>query len=139
MKRTAIFTAVLILLIVCICGCTPKKQTQSGTTTTTVNQPSSDDQLSADKALSFTKDSDTLKIKVTLPECAKKEVSLILITDPKYQYNWEEDPASRLIEIGQLRLDSNGEGSIELKLKNPSQKCYLCLTAPAGNCILEVK
>ena len=139
MKRTAIFTAVLLLLIVCTCGCTSKKQTQQGTTTTTANQPSPENRLNADKVLSFTKDSDTLKIKVTLPECAKKEVSLILITDSEYQYNWEEDPASRLIDIGQLRLNNNGEGSMELKLKNPSRKCYLCLTAPAGNCILEVK
>ena len=139
MKRTVIFTVVLILLISCICGCTSKKQTQSGTTTTTVNKTSSEDLLNADKALSFTKEEETLKIKVTLPECGGKEVSLILITDPEYQYNWEEDPSSRLIDMGQIKLDNNGEGSIELRLKSGSEKCYLCLTAPSGNCIAEVK
>ena len=139
MKKALFYALLLIIVITSTVSCTFGNKNQAEATEGSSDDAPQSTLLDADKVLSFTKDADSLQIRVSLPECAGENISLILITDPSYQYSWEDEPATKLIDMGQLSLDQSGAGNGVLKLKSENEKCYLCLTSSAGSCIVEVK
>lgn len=78
-------------------------------------------------------------VNITLSECAGKEVSLLALSNPQYQYTWSENTETCLSDISQITLDKDGKGTLEIKLKNTGETAYIILTAEVGNYIAEVK
>lgn len=137
MKKTIICICAVLLACGILCGCKGKDQPDGNTVTTAaVENP---DAVPADGIMSCTKSGDSVTVDITLSECAGKEVSLIVISDPQYQYTWSENAEVCLSDIGQVALDKDGKGTFELKLKNSSETAYIILTAEVGSYIAEVK
>lgn len=148
MKKILICT--LLLAACMLAGC--KSKTQPGSTETDVLTSTAPVSLSetspagttpiptlpADGVLSCQRSGDTLLVNVTLPECAGGEVSLLALSDPQYQYSWSENPDA-LLDIGQITLDSQGNGTLTLKLKSATEPVCVILTAASGSYTMEVK
>lgn len=143
MKRVLLLIlAALMIGLLSGCGSTPATTTTAppAATTPAPTEPGETDLplLSADGVLSCTRDGDSVAVTVTLPDAADKEVSLIALTDAAYRLNWWENHHARLSDLGQLKLDNAGKGTLTLQLKENTASFCLILTAPCGAYLLEV-
>ncbi len=128
-----------LLLVVCgvLCGCKGKEQPENSTAATTEKEKPA--ATPADGIMSCTKNGAAVTVNITLTECAGKEVSLVAILDPQYQYTWSENASACLSDIGQICLDKDGKGTHTLTLKAENEPVYIILTAESGSYISEVK
>lgn len=141
MRKNAIILGVCLLAVCLLGGCNkdpaPADPATAQSTTATA-RPERPEALPAEGVLSCERTGDTVSIRVTLAECAGEEVSLLALCDLAYQYTWWENPDACLSDLGQLLLDDQGEGNLELKLKGNEGRVYILLTASCGYSVAEV-
>ena len=143
MKRISLL--ILSLLTVAFltgCGSEAVQATDPPTTTIPASteevDPSALPLFSADGVITYTRTENSLSISVTLAKAAGQEVSLIALTDAAYRLNWWENSHAQLSDLGQIKLDEAGKGSLTLQLKENTTNFCLILTAPEGAYLLEV-
>lgn len=79
-----------------------------------------------------------MKVQLTAASLAKKEISLVLIKDPSYQYTWSEDTEGRLCDLAQICLDDKGEGTVTLQLGDAATAYLVVSTEDGLSTILTV-
>ena len=143
MKRLSLFILAL-LTAASLMGCNSEVSDTTPPQTTSppaVTDAPSDTALPlspADGVLSYTRTENSLTVKVTLADAKDQEVSLIALTDAAYRLSWWENDHAQLSDLGQLRLDASGNGTLTLQLKENTNAFCLILTAPTGAYLLEV-
>ncbi|MBS6475641.1 MAG: hypothetical protein KH354_06635 [Clostridiales bacterium] len=118
MRKTIIRICAVLLLCSILCSCKPDENKG---------------------IMTCLKSGNSVMVNITLSECAGKEVSLLALSNPQYQYTWSENMETCLSDISQIALDKDGKGTLEIKLKSSSETAYIILTAEVGNYIAEVK
>ena len=145
MTRKIAMLCALLLMAGTLAGCkkTPDTTNLPAQQTTTTSQPVQQNvpyaPKPADGVLSCKRDGKSVAVTVSLPDCAGEEVSLIAISDPEYQLSWWENTDACLSDLGQIKLDDKGQGTLTLTLKSESDSVYLLLTASGCAYISEVK
>jgi hypothetical protein len=152
MKKFAIMLLVGVALVslLALCSCSEDNGTPTTTAppqdtthttpavTTAAPAPEHPAPQPAEGVLSYQKEGESITAYVTLPKCAGEAVSLLLLTDLRYQYSWAEAPDACLSDLGQLTLSSSGEGSLTLTPKTTDAPLYLILSTSCGSYAMEV-
>lgn len=143
MRKSLVILCGVLLLACVLAGCNKEPQNNDATrgtsVTTTVKAPAhAYDPQPGDGVLSCKRNEQQVEITVSLPDHGGEEVSVIAITDPKYQLTWWENADACLSDLGQIKLDDKGQGTLTLTLKSQSDSAYVVLTAKDCAYITEV-
>lgn len=146
MRKNAIVLGACLLAVCLLGGCGNDSVSADLTTVSVENtkvpgteQSKQPEQLPAEGVLSCERTENTVRVSVTLAKHAGEEVTLLALCDPAYQYTWWENPDACLSDLGQLSLDDQGKGVLELRLQSNANPVYILLTAPDGYYVVEVK
>ena len=149
MKKPIAILLVLLLALSFLTACQGKKTTSEPQSPTTpeegsvldiVPSPSASDPSEEKSSLSplpenvdisAKKEGSSVAVRLSLPDAAGKEVSLVILTDLSYRYSWAEHQEA-LCDLAQVRLDDKGEGTLTMQLNNENDPFYLIVTAADG-------
>ena len=152
MKKALILCLALLVLLPVLGSCGNKKTTDSplssdpesigsltegSSPSTSEDAPQIPTPSPADGVLACTKDGKALKVTITLESDKKRTVSLLLLDDATYAASWAQHP-EHLIDLDEVTLDDQGQGTLTLHLKDEAAPCHLILTAESGNYSLKV-
>ena len=137
----------IILLSVCILSCSCNKQTENTTTVpnteTETTAPSENTETTTMTDVAdfgadtfFKRNGDILSVEFKNKEYADQQLSVLVLKDAKYIDSWKDNP-DVVINIGQLTLDDNGEGSVELLASSEYEEVYVCISAQDGKNVSE--
>ena len=84
----------------------------------------------------FKRNGDILSVEFKNKEYADQQLSVLVLKDGKYIDSWKDNP-DVVINIGQLTLDDNGEGSVELLASSEYEEVYVCISAQDGKNVSE--
>ncbi|MBP3321855.1 MAG: hypothetical protein J6M12_05840 [Clostridia bacterium] len=162
MKKTIILCLALLLIIPVLGGCSKKKTTDTPEPESPSIQSSAQESVKedspskepsdapsdskehstseptpADGVLSTDKSGKTLTVKITLADQKNEQVSLVLLDDLSHKADWSENP-EHLIDLAQLTLNEQGEGTVTLQLKDENAVCHLLLTTTKGSYSVKI-
>ena len=153
MKKLTATLLILLLALLLLAGCQSKKTTSEPSVSDTpeessvsdiapspsvpsVSEPSKEkvslSPLPENVDISAKKEGTSVTIRLSLPDAAEKEVSLVILTDLSYRYSWAENPEEGLCDVAQLALDDKGQGEASLYIKNATDTFYLVVTTADG-------
>ena len=143
MRKSLIILCGGMLLACILAGCNkvPQKNdaTQGTSVTTTVKAPAlAYDPQPGDGVLFCKRSGNQIEVTVMLPDHVGEEVSLIALTDPMYQLTWWENADACLSDLGQIKLNDKGQGTLTITLKSEINTAYVVLTAKDCAYITEV-
>ena len=137
MKSAIWLISLLLTGSLLLCACTPHQPSTTSSSASSTEEPSLSELRPAEGVLFYTRQEDELTVTVTLADAAEEEISLLLLTDPNYRYTWTENPDAYLLNLGQIKLDPSGNGSL-IWPYDGRETAYLVLTASCGCYVLEV-
>ena len=133
MKKAIALLLIPLLFLPIFVGCGTKTSESSPSEDATPSPSVSipvDPSFPSDGTVNAERENDTVKVEVKIPSKAGTACSLLLVTDPSYQYGFANGEG--LCDIAQIALDDGGEAIATLRLNGASGPVYLIVTTNDG-------